>query len=706
VPAVLVSAPAGYGKTTLLALWAQQDDRPFGWITLDTVDNDPVALTTAILAALEPIVPFSSAIGQGLRSAGPPLEEVILPSIANNCADAHRPFVLVLDDLHRIIEPRSHTVIGYLAEHLPPGCQIALATRTDPPLPLASWRAHGQLHELRAAELALSTAEATDLLAAADVRVSHAQVARLVERAEGWSAAIYLAALSLRNRAQPDEFLDSFAGTSRHVADFLSEDVLARLPSDIVDFLLYTCVLDELTASLCGAVTGRNDCGTLLRELERSNLFVVPLDAERRTYRYHHLFSQYLRAELTHREPDIVRELHGRAAAWYREHRLFGRAISHAQACGDIDAAAELVAAQWLSMVEHGQVETMRRWIAGFTDEEIERHAPLAIGAAWVCGFAGERDRALQFAEAARQGSWHGTMPDGTASLESALAIMCASLGLGGVSGMRAAAARAVELEPLTSPWRTGALVLLGEAQTLEGDFEHARATLEDAARLAIGRTATGATSLAYLAFIELQQGELETAFVHAQRAHGIVEQPGMTSHVPNISTYSVLASILTRQGDLAGAAEAVQRVEALLPRLTDAYWWQLCLTRILLAPALVALGRQSEATAMLAQARALLATHPDAGKLHQWAQDDTPEPRPASPDKTSPPTLTEAERRVLRLLDSDLTLREIGRELYLSVNTVRSHVHQIYRKLGVSSRVEALRASRSTKDAFHEVAQ
>jgi ATP/maltotriose-dependent transcriptional regulator MalT len=237
-------------------------------------------------------------------------------------------------------------------------------------------------------------------------------------------------------------------------------------------------------------------------------------------------------------------------------------------------------------MVEHGQVDTMRSWLAGFSDAQIEGHAPLAIAAAWVSGFAGERDRAVRFAEAARLGHWDGDMPDGTASLESALAIMCAALGLGGVSGMHAAAQRAVELEPPTSPWRTGALVLLGEAEVLGGDFTAARSTLEEAVKLTVGKHASGATSLAYLAFAELQLGHVKQALLHVQRAHAIVEQPGMAGHMPNISTYSVLAYMLSQRGDLEGSAQAVQRASELLPRLTDAYWWQMSFARILLPDA------------------------------------------------------------------------------------------------------------------------
>jgi LuxR family maltose regulon positive regulatory protein len=301
-PVVLVSAPAGYGKTTLLSLWRSRDERPFGWLSLDATDNDPAALVAGLAAALDPIL--------DLGDASP---DDILPSLVDACIERRREFVLVLDDLHLVTERRCHTALGYLGERLPAGCQIALATRTDPPLPIASWRAHGRLAEVRVAELSLGVAEARAVLAAAGVRLPDQQVAQLVERTEGWPAALYLAALSIRDRPHAEDFVDRFAGTSRHVADFLSEDVLARQPDDVTTFLLHTCLLDELTASRCDALTGRSDADEMLRALERSNLFVVPLDEERRAYRYHHLFAEYLRAELARREPELVPELRRRA---------------------------------------------------------------------------------------------------------------------------------------------------------------------------------------------------------------------------------------------------------------------------------------------------------------------------------------------------------------------------------------------------------
>jgi LuxR family maltose regulon positive regulatory protein len=540
-------------------------------------------------------------------------------------------------------------------------------------------------------------------LAAAGVRLDDELVARLVERTEGWPAGLYLAALSLRDRAHPEEFVDRFTGTSRHVADFLSEDVLARQPDEVIGFLLHTCVLEELTASLCAALTGTSDgdAEVALRELERGNLFVVPLDQERLAWRYHHLFVQYLRAELARRRPELVSDLHRRAWGWYREHGLVGRAVAHAQAAGDVDGAAELVAAQWSAIVQGGQIETVRSWLAGFQDAQIEGHAPLAVATAWVSALVGDRERAARFAEAARRGSWDGPMPDGTASLESALAIMSSAFGLDRVSRMRSVAQRAVELEPATSLHGATALELLGVAHTLEGDFASARQVLAEAVRLA-GETSAGAFSLAHLAVISLREGDDDAAFGHAQRAHAIVELPRMRADLASVATYSVVAHLLGRRGDLEGAAVAVERANAMLPRLTEGFWWLMIETRLLLAPVLAALDRGAEAATRLDEAQALLAAHRDAGKLPDWHNETVRNLRLAG--RRPPPSreLSDAERRILRLLATDLSLSEIGRELYLSTNTVKTHTRSIYRKLGVSTRAAAVEAARTGGRAVH----
>lgn len=442
VPVVLVSAPTGYGKTTLLALWRERDERPFAWVSLDAADDDPVALVASVIAALDPLLDLDPLIGDALDAPEPALEESMLPSLVGVCAEGGQPFVLVLDDVHLVTETRCHAAIGYLAERLPPGCQLALGTRTDSPLPLGSWRAYGRLVELRVAELSLACSEAGAVLAAG-VRLPDDRLAQLVERTEGWAAGVYLAALSLRDRADPEEFVVRFAGISRHNADILSEDVLARQTEDAIGFLLGTCVLEQFTASLCDALAGGIDADAMLRQLERSNLFVVPLDEARM--------------------PIVI-------------------TICPRSTCAP-SSRVESRSSYRSCIVAHGD---------GFDDAQIKGHAPLAIAAAWAAAL-GRHRRAAHLIDALRRGSWEALMPDGTASLESAIAVTSAAFGIEGISRMCTVTQRAVDLEPAANRQRAVALEILGAALTLQEEL--ARCLLACAAgsdRPARGRCGLG----------------------------------------------------------------------------------------------------------------------------------------------------------------------------------------------------------------------
>jgi LuxR family maltose regulon positive regulatory protein len=364
--------------------------------------------------------------------------------------------------------------------------------------------------------------------------------------------------------------------------------------------------------------------------------------------------------------------------------------------------AAALVAAEYSVLVQQGHLDTVRSWLSGFTDEQIEGHAPLAVAAAWVGALAGERECAGRFAEAARRGSWDGPMPDGTASLDAAVAIMSSAFGLDGLSTMESVAGRAADLEPASGWHRAVALELLGVARALRGKSAGARSVLDEAVRMAGDGTSTAALSLAHLGLISLRQGDEDAAFGLVQRAHVIVQQPRMRADLAAVGTYSILAHLLARRGDLDGAAAAAERSAELLPRLTEGFWWLAIETRILLAPPLAALGRTAEAAARLDEAEQLLAAHGDAGRLPAWHQETVRALHLGDRRRRPSPELSDAERRILRLLATDLTLREIGRELFLSLNTVKTHAHAIYRKLGVSSRREAVAVARTEARRAH----
>ena len=329
---ILVCAPAGSGKTTLLADWASSGSRPVAWLSLDAADNDPVRFWRHVVAALDRARPgIGERVGPLLGPPAPPSFEGLVTALINELAaqPGDGEVLLVLDDYHLIDAQPVHVSLGFLLEHLPPGLHLVLASRSDPPLPLARLRAGGQLAELRAADLRFTAAEAAALLReSAGADLPAAAVAALAARTEGWVAGLQLAALSLRGQADPAGFVAAFSGSHRYVLDYLAEEVLDRQQEELRTFLLETSLLERLSGGLCDAVTGRTDSQAMLEQVERANLFLVPLDEVRGWWRYHHLFADLLRARLQQQRPGRVAGLHRAAAAWCEEHGLADDAVA------------------------------------------------------------------------------------------------------------------------------------------------------------------------------------------------------------------------------------------------------------------------------------------------------------------------------------------------------------------------------------------
>ena len=349
----LISAPAGFGKTTLVSEWLAGCGRPVAWLSLDEGDGDPVRFLACLIAALQTLVvngveKIAADMGQGvlgaLESAQPPPIELILPALLNDVGAIPVDFVLVLDDYHLVDDPRVDSAMAFLLEHLPPQMHVVITTREDPNLPLARLRGRGQLTELRAADLRFSPAEAAEFLKRVmGLDLSPDAVALLEARTEGWIAGLQLAALSMQGREDVPGFIQAFAGDHRYIVDYLVEEVLQRQPEPIRDFLLQTSILDRLSGPLCEAVTGQPGGKTRLEALQRGNLFVVPLDDTRHWYRYHQLFADVLLAHLMEERPDEVFALHRRASEWHERNGSAPDAIRHALAARDFTRAAGLI---------------------------------------------------------------------------------------------------------------------------------------------------------------------------------------------------------------------------------------------------------------------------------------------------------------------------------------------------------------------------
>ena len=477
----VLSAPAGAGKTSLLAAWAAELDRSVAWLTLDERDQDVPQVLRYLSAAAQAIVPGNRS---SWRDGTMPPAETVLTELVNEIACANASGLLVLDDYHVVHSPPVHAAVTFLLDHLPPGLHLVVASREDPPLPLPRLRAGGQLVELRGTDLGFTVEEA-DALLAPRTRLTPSQVVTLVERTEGWAAGLQLAALALRGRPDPAEFVAAFAGGHRLVADYLSAEVLAQLPERTRSFLTATAVLDRLSASLCDAVTERDDGQQILEELERANLFVVPLDDERTWYRYHHLFADMLRAtggRLGGQEQAAV--VHRRAGAWFARRRLLPEAIQHALAAGAHEDAARWL--ESLTPVMFGSIDVhqaMEGWLAALPDALVRSRPTLCLARAWLLIHHLQIPAAAGWAQEAQRALPPDAEPRARGAVAALLALL-ATLGPGADPEDACALARRAlaDLPDADVPFRGVAAVAHGQAAMALGRADEAEGALTRAA--------------------------------------------------------------------------------------------------------------------------------------------------------------------------------------------------------------------------------
>ncbi|MEP6986545.1 MAG: hypothetical protein ABI970_13150 [Chloroflexota bacterium] len=370
----LVSAPAGFGKTTIVSEWVAGCERPVAWLSLDEGDNDLTRFLTYLVNALQTISPTIGVAMLGLlQSAQPAPTESMLTALLNEISTISDNFLLVLDDYHVIDAAPIDHALTFLLEHLPPQMHLVITTRDDPRLPIARLRARGQLTELRAADLRFSLSEAAQFLnQVMRLDISAADIATLETRTEGWISGLQLAALSVQGHQDVSEFIRAFAGDNHYIVDYLVDEVLERQPEPIRSFLLQTAILDRLNGSLCDAVTGQQESNTRLETLERGNFFVVPLDDKRHWYRYHHLFADVLYAHLMAERPNEVPALHRHASEWYEHHGLVADAISHALAAKDFESAADLVEVAMSDLRRNRQDATLLGWLKALPDTVLQ----------------------------------------------------------------------------------------------------------------------------------------------------------------------------------------------------------------------------------------------------------------------------------------------------------------------------------------------
>ena len=688
---VSIVAPGGYGKTSLLAQWAERDDRAFAWISLDRRDSDPVVLLRHLVAALATVVPVRRRFLDTLAAAEPPIWTSLVPQLERLVATA-KQCVLVVDDLHVVDESDSNEVLAIVAQHVPAGSALVLSGRTESDL-TTKLRSDTGLLEIGFDDLALTRREAELLLRGAGAKLSDADFADLIERTEGWPGGLYLEALSMagpisgRQRPGAAVCLRSASVDDAYVRQYFQSEYLAVLTPEQLRFLRRTSVLSKLSGALCDAVLGRKGSFEELEALRRSNLFLVPAGNDG-WWRYHRLLRELLRRQLLETEPELVPQLGGRAADWFLAHADPESALEHALAGGDTDRAALIFEQIAFPASSRGHGKQVESWLGQFDDADLARHPTLAVQAARIHALRGSTEqveRCLAAAEAAEVDD-----PE----LKARIAILRAVLCRDGVGTMLSDAGLAVVLLPEESDWRAPALFIYGVAKMLLGDDERASALFDEsvihAERVGFSEHVLVATSES-LFLAESARDHAASGRLAVELAR-VLDGGAFNATAPAALAFTAAARAQLRHGNWDTARALLNRALKLTACLTDAIPWLSVQTRLELARMFVALRDLPLARALLAEIDAVFDTRPDLGVLAERTEalrellDDM-----AVLDYGKRSNLTAAEMRLMPFLPTHLSFREIGNRLHLSRNTIKTQAIAVYRKLGVSTRGEAI---------------
>lgn len=691
----LVAAPPGYGKTTAVRAWCAESDSALAWVTLDVGDNEPARLWTYVATAVDRV---REGLGRRalkrLRGTGAPLE-VVVDEVMNGLAEYGRPVTLVLDDLQTVTDTECLASLDLAIQRLPANARLIVITRADPVLELALLRARAGLAELRESDMAFTPAEARELVVErGGLDLANEQLDILLNRTEGWPAALYLATLWLRSVDDRDRAVMEFGGDHRYVAEYLSHEVIGALDDDGEWFLLRVAVLGRFTARLCDAVLGRSDSAQMLADLDDSNMFVQGLE-RREWYRVHALFAEFAVARLAELEPAAPRKIHHQAAQWLRSHGLIVEATEHAAAAEDHEFLAEMLSEYHLALIRNGRAGTLLRWVWTLPDAQIARHPDVALAAAVAATMIGrltlQRRRLLQLAERAQV-----EHPEAFGQYEACVMAMARAAGMdNGVSDAVQHGHNAVELaREAADEVLVAAYAALARALYFAGDLDGAWAAASRAAEhpRAAARPPGYSVARATLALVAADRGHLTSARAHAEAARALVGKiTSGRSWLGSIAA-EALAVVLAGDGDLAGAERELAYADGFYDDELATVQHAALLVR--LADIRCRRGRLVEAESTLSLAREELADLGESGtipSLAQKAEHDLAQARRRARSGEVLERPSEAELAVLRLLATNLSARQMGEQLYLSPNTVRSHIRAIYRKLSVGSREDAV---------------
>lgn len=704
VKLVLVVAPAGWGKTSLLGDWrSSRDAAAGGWFSVDRGDNDPVRFWAHLIAAMTDSSGRIGPAAERLRTiTDGKIADILLSQLIDDFEKNSESITLVIDNYHLISNKTIHECIEFFVENLPPTVRLVLISRSEPDLPLARLRACGEIREIRADELRFSDEETTGLLnGALNLGLSPEQVRLLRQRTEGWAAGLYLAGLSLRGHEDIDRQVSSFAGDNRQIVDYLEAEVLDTQPAYIRSFLTRTAVLDRMCAGLCDAVTGASGSQRVLEYLERSNLFIVPLDASRSWYRYHSLFADMLRRELERSEPGLGPLLHQRASEWHRQRGSAAEAVCHAIMASDLSCAREMIAAPWHGRFADGLAEMVQSWLTSLSPDMATEDSRLRLMKTWLASHLGNLDEVEPWVGVAEAAALKGRFVEGPSSIESAACILRAGSShmLGDLADAESASRRAVELEAAGSRrWRAVAQASLGASLHWLGLDDEATEILGEVVE-PVHQPADNLAALwalGCLSVIALRKGDTYTCERHLDDAASLVSGHGLGEHRESSTALVALADLHECRGELHEAEEAALRGLDIARRGQARL--ESVLALLYLARIKVRLGQAEEAQASLSSASNVLRRCAEPGILtdlmaatERAAAENSPLPAPSRERRGQRPDgLTSREVEVFELLAAGRTNNEIAADLVVSVHTVERHLQNAYRKIGARNRGQA----------------
>ncbi len=682
---VVIAAPAGYGKSTLAAqLDADDLVRNRMWHSIEPIDNDPVAFVARLLAGLERLAPFSpetrAIVERSATRGGTEMFSMLLSVIGQR-----EPLRITFDDAHHLTSPASLSILQCIIAAIDDGSRVIIATRVAPGLGIGRLRASGDLAEIGPNELAMDLDTTSAVLDLFDIEMDADDVKTLHDRTEGWPAGLALAAIAISN--SPRSGAPAIpSGRRREVADYLVDEVLSQQSDEVRSFLVRISLLRRFNAQLCDALLARDGSQDLLDQLDRINLFVVPLDDERRWYRFHHLFGELLNDQFERIGAPERNVLLKRAALWHLEYGTIDEALHYAQRSEDFALAGRIALGHGPRMISEGKIDTLRAWIERSTNEEITSDAAFCIIAGGVAALLGE-STAHRFVNAAGQLPLDGPSPDGASSIRSSLTNLRSMIGNDGFVQMLADGQQVYEIERLShSPRMMGGCRAMGQALVGLGRPDEAIPLFEEGLRLCAEFSIRGyqeVVFLGHLAFAHLDRSDFAAAADCVEKGSAIAKQTEFVRPVYALALWTAEASIAARGGDLDRARRALAQVEQHLGLTAAMVWFQAELT-VRCAETSWALGDHATASRFADRARVALRLVPDSATLTDRLAN-------AASSASGLAMLTRAEHQILIQLASHLTLEQIGEVRYVSRATVKSHVASIYSKLGVGTRAQAV---------------